>query len=55
LNGTKFLVLLNFSKNAATANTGIDLTNANLLIDNYTTANNTTALRPYEAAVYELK
>jgi oligo-1,6-glucosidase len=55
LNGTKFLVLLNFSKNAATANTGIDFTNANLLIDNYTTANNKTALRPYEAAVYELK
>jgi oligo-1,6-glucosidase len=55
LNGKKILVLLNFSANAATANTGIDLTNANLLIDNYTTANNTTALRPYEAAVYEIK
>jgi oligo-1,6-glucosidase len=55
LNGRKILVLLNFSKTAATANTGIDLTNAGLLIDNYTTANNTTALRPYEAAVYEVK
>jgi len=54
LKGRKILVLLNFSATPATANIGVDLTNANVLIDNYTTANNTTALRPYEAAVYEV-
>ncbi len=55
LNGKEILVLLNFSATPATTNIGIDISNANLLIDNYTSANNTTALRPYEAAVYELK
>ena len=55
LTGEKILVLLNFSSKPAIANTDIDLTNANLLIGNYTSANNTTALRPYEAVVYELK
>ena len=55
LNGRKILVLLNFSKTPATVNTGIDLTNATILIDNYINANNTTALRPYEAAVYEFR
>ena len=55
LNGRKILVLLNFSKTSATVNTGIDITNATILIDNYINANNTTALRAYEAAVYELK
>ena len=55
LDGKKILVLLNFSPKPATANTNIDLTNSNLLIGNYAAANNTTALRPYEAVVYELK
>jgi oligo-1,6-glucosidase len=55
LNGKKILVLLNFSSKPATANINTDLTNSNLLIGNYATANNTTALRPYEAVVYELK
>ena len=55
LNGKKILVLLNFSSTPAIANTDIDVTSANLLIGNYTSANNTTALRPYEAVVYELK
>jgi oligo-1,6-glucosidase len=55
LNGKKILVLLNFSSKPATANTGIDISNANLLISNYTSANSTPELRPYEAAVYEIK
>ena len=55
LNGEKILVLLNFSATPATTNIGMDISGAGLLIDNYTSANNTTALRPYEAAVYELK
>lgn len=55
LNGRKILIMLNFSSTPATANTGIDTTNAGLLIDNYSSANNTKALRPYEAVVYELK
>jgi len=55
LNGEKILVLLNFSSKPAIANTNIDLTSSDLLIGNYTSANNTTALRPYEAVVYELK
>lgn len=55
LNGMKLLVLLNFSSTPATANTGIDVSDAVSLLDNYSSANNTTALRPYEAVVYELK
>ena len=55
LNDKKLLVLLNFTAKPATTNIGIDLTNAIALIDNYSSANNTTALRPYEAVVYELK
>lgn len=55
LDGKKILVMLNFSAKPATVNTGFDITNASLMIGNYATANNTTALRPYEAVVYELK
>lgn len=53
LNGKKLLVLLNFTANNATANTGINLLKAKQLISNYSTASNK-VLRPYEAAVYEL-
>lgn len=55
LNGKKLLVLLNFSSTNTTANTGIDVSKAKILIDNYTSANNSNSLRPYEAIVYELK
>ena len=55
LSGKKILVLLNFSAKPATANTGIDMSKTSLLIGNYTSANNSTQLRPYEAAVYEVK
>jgi oligo-1,6-glucosidase len=60
LNGKKILVLLNFSPKQATANTGIDITSADVLIDNYNDAQKTNTastltLRPYEAAVFLLK
>ncbi|GGH19316.1 glycoside hydrolase family 13 protein [Mucilaginibacter phyllosphaerae] len=51
--GTKMLVLLNFKNKPATANTGINLSKAKLLISNYAKAGGTT-LQPYEAAVYQL-
>jgi oligo-1,6-glucosidase len=54
LNGKKILVLLNFSSKPATANTGIDISQASLLISNYTSPAGS-ELRPYEALVYELK
>lgn len=54
LNGKKILVLLNFSAHNATANTGIDLKKAKLLITNYSKANLGEELRPYEAVIYQL-
>jgi oligo-1,6-glucosidase len=55
LDGKKLLVLLNFTSNAATINTGMDEVRAKLLIDNYGAAIPGNSLRPYEAAVYFLK
>ncbi len=55
INGRKLLILLNFRSKAAATNTGIDLSKANLLIDNYGHRTTNGTLRPYEAAVYELK
>ncbi|MBI2731248.1 MAG: alpha-glucosidase [Sphingobacteriales bacterium] len=54
LNGKKFLVLLNFTSKEAAVNTGIDISKANLLINNYSVASANGSLKPYEAAVYEL-
>lgn len=54
LNGKKFLVLLNFTAKDAAVNSGIDISKAKLLIDNYSTAAANGTLRPYEAVVYEL-
>ncbi len=48
------LILLNFRDHPATAMTGIDLTRAKLLLNNYPDAPPTDTLRPYEARVYEL-
>jgi oligo-1,6-glucosidase len=50
----KFLVLLNFTSKTSSANTGIDVTKAKLLIDNYPDAFSGTELRPYEALMYEV-
>ena len=54
LNGEKFLVLLNFKSKPAMVNTGIDLKNTKLLLDNYTTASSGQRLQPFEAVVYEV-
>jgi len=54
LNGKKLLVLLNFRSHRASANTGIDLTKAKILIDNYGKTASTGELQPYEAVVFEL-
>ena len=55
INGKKFLILLNFKAKEAAFNTGLNMSNAKLLLDNYSKslAGNDT-LQPYEAAVYEL-
>jgi oligo-1,6-glucosidase len=60
LNGKKLLVLLNFRDKPALANVDTDISKAKLLLDNYgagpqNAANNGISLRPYEAAVLELK
>ena len=55
LKGRKFLVLLNFKNKASTVDTGIDLSRAVALINNYATPSTGSSLRPYEAAVYEVK
>lgn len=52
--GKKLLVLLNFTAKPATANTGIDLSKAKVLINNYAEPAEDTHLRPYEAVIYQL-
>ena len=52
--GKKMLILLNFRDHSAAATTGIDLTHAKLLLNNYPDAPPSDTLRPYEARVYEL-
>lgn len=54
MNGNKILVLLNFKSDAATANIGIDLSKAKLLLGNYSNPSKTSTLQPYEAVVYQL-
>jgi oligo-1,6-glucosidase len=55
LKGKKVLVLLNFSSKNASANTGLNLKNAKVLINNYAKASKSAELRPYESVVLELK
>ena len=52
--GKKMLILLNFRDHPATATTGIDLTPAKLLLNNYPDAPPSDTLRSYEARVYDL-
>ena len=52
LDGKKMLIVLNFSKQKAILKTGIDLKNAKVLINNYTTIAD--EFLPYQAVVYEL-
>ncbi len=54
MNGKKFLILLNFTSKISSVNTGIDLSKAKLLIDNYVDASKDGKLKAYEAAVYAL-
>jgi oligo-1,6-glucosidase len=53
-NNRRFLVMLNFKDKEATANTGIDLSKATVLINNYPTASTNGSLKPYEAVIFEL-
>lgn len=55
MNGNKLLVLLNFSKENATANIDVDLSKAKILIDNYSTTSQSKTLQPYEAVIYQLQ
>jgi oligo-1,6-glucosidase len=55
MNGNKLLVLLNFSKEPATANIDVDLSKAKVLIDNYATTSQSKTLQPYEAVIYQLQ
>lgn len=52
--GKKMLILLNFKAHPATVNTGVDPSDARLLLDNYPDQSQTDTLRPYEARVYEI-
>lgn len=54
LNGKKLLVLLNFRSEVKKVETGIDLSNAKVLISNYPAASADGSLKPYEAVVFEL-
>jgi oligo-1,6-glucosidase len=55
LNGKKLLILLNFTGKQASAQTGVDLGNATVLIGNYQKSSKNGTLMPYEAVVYEVK
>jgi len=55
LDGKKLLVLLNFKSKAATTNTGVDFSKANVLLGNYSQSSKNGTLKPYEAVVYELR
>jgi oligo-1,6-glucosidase len=50
--GKKFLILLNFKEKPAVANTGIDFSQAEVLLGNYDAPAKDGKLRPYEAVVY---
>jgi oligo-1,6-glucosidase len=54
LQGKKVLILLNFSSKNASANTGINISKAKVLMNNYTPPSKTEELRPYEAVIYQL-
>ena len=54
INGKKFLILLNFTSKVAAFNTGLNMSNAKLLLDNYSKPSNGNTLQPYEARCMEL-
>ena len=55
LNGKKWLIALNFTKDNATFTTSFKLSNAKILLDNYIENPSNGMLKPYEAIIYELK
>ena len=55
LDGKKLLVMLNFTSKAASTNTGINISNATLIIGNYNHPSKDGTLKPYEALIYQLK
>ncbi|MGI4805757.1 MAG: glycoside hydrolase family 13 protein [Janthinobacterium lividum] len=54
LDGKKMLILLNFRSKTASANTGINLSKAKVLLCNYATPAADGKLRPYEAVIYQM-
>ncbi len=54
MDGKKFLVLLNFTSKETTAKTGIDISKAKMMVNNYGATTASEKLRPYEAAIIEL-
>ncbi len=54
LNGKKMLIILNFTDKEVTANTGIEMKQAKVVLGNYATPSSDGKLKPYEAVVYEL-
>jgi oligo-1,6-glucosidase len=55
LNGKKFLVILNFKNKSAGFHSGLNMSHAKLLLDNYMSPSRGSILKPYEAAVYQLQ
>ena len=55
LNGTKFLIMLNFKSRPSNVNIDIDLSEAKLLAGNYKSHSTGNMLQPYEAVVYQLQ
>jgi oligo-1,6-glucosidase len=49
----RFLVLLNFTAVTVKVNTGIDISKAKVVINNYEKPNTDATLKPYEAVIYE--
>lgn len=54
LNGRKLLILLNFTKEIATVNTGFDFSKARILLGNYSEHSINNQLKAYEAVIFEL-
>jgi oligo-1,6-glucosidase len=54
LNGKKMLVLLNFTDKEASANTGVDMSKAKVVLGNYPNSTTDGKLKPYEAVVYKV-
>ena len=55
LNGTKFLIMLNFRSKPSSVNTNINLQTVKLLSDNYPSHSASNVLQPYEAVIYQLQ